>query len=98
MSEELLVVEDLEVTFPGRTITRAVRNASFTLGRERLGVVGESGSGKTTMGRALLGLLPRSAIVTAKTMSYEGKDLLSCTERDWQQLRGRRMSMVMQDP
>jgi peptide/nickel transport system ATP-binding protein len=98
MSEELLVVEDLEVTFPGRTITRAVRNASFTLGRERLGVVGESGSGKTTMGRALLGLLPRSAIVTAKTMSYEGKDLLSCTEHDWQQLRGRRMSMVMQDP
>ncbi len=98
MSEKLLVVDDLEVTFPGRTVTRAVRNASFTLGRERLGVVGESGSGKTTMGRALLGLLPRSAIVTAKTMSYEGKDLLSCTERDWQQLRGRRMSMVMQDP
>ena len=98
MSEELLVVENLEVTFPGRTITRAVRNASFTLGRERLGVVGESGSGKTTMGRALLGLLPPSAIVTAKTMSYEGTDLLACTEHDWQQLRGRRMSMVMQDP
>ena len=54
----LLTVEDLEVTFPGRTgVTRAVRNASFTLGRERLGIVGESGSGKTTMGRSLLGLL-----------------------------------------
>ena len=38
------------------------------------------------------------AKVTAKTMSYAGKDLLRCTERDWQQLRGRRMSMVMQDP
>jgi peptide/nickel transport system ATP-binding protein len=75
-----------------------VRNASFTLGRERLGVVGESGSGKTTMGRALLGLLPRNAKVTAKTMSYEGTNLLACTERDWQRLRGRRMSMVMQDP
>jgi peptide/nickel transport system ATP-binding protein len=98
MSEKLLVVDNLEVTFPGRTVTRAVRNASFTLGRERLGVVGESGSGKTTMGRALLGLLPGSAIVSARTMSYEGKDLLTCTERDWQQLRGRRMSMVMQDP
>ena len=34
----------------------------------------------------------------AKTMSYEGIDLLACTERDWQRLRGRRMSMVMQDP
>jgi peptide/nickel transport system ATP-binding protein len=99
MTDSLLVVDDLSVSFPGRTgMTRAVRNASFTLGRERLGVVGESGSGKTTMGRALLGLLPRNAKVTAKTMSYEGTNLLACTERDWQRLRGRRMSMVMQDP
>ena len=100
MSEApLLTVEDLEVSFPGRTgVTRAVRNASFTLGRERLGIVGESGSGKTTMGRSLLGLLPRTAQVTAKTMSYEGTELLACSERDWQKLRGRRMSMVMQDP
>ena len=98
MTETLLTVEDLSVTFPGRTgVTRAVRNASLTLGRERLGVVGESGSGKTTMGRALLGLLPRTATVTAKTMVYEGADLLRCTEQDWQQLRGARMSMVMQD-
>jgi peptide/nickel transport system ATP-binding protein len=99
MTEELLVVDGLDVTFPGRTgVTRAVRDASFTLGRERLGVVGESGSGKTTMGRALLGLLPRSATVTARTMSYGGRDLLRCSEGDWQRLRGRRMSMVMQDP
>ncbi len=99
MTDPLLTVENLEVTFPGRTgVTRAVRNASFTLGRERLGVVGESGSGKTTMGRALLGLLPHSANVTAKTMSYAGRNLLACNERDWQQLRGRRLSMVMQDP
>ena len=98
-SAPLLVVEDLEVTFPGRTgVTRAVRNASFTLGRERLGIVGESGSGKSTTGRALLGLIPRPGIVTAKTMSYAGEDLLKCTERDWQRLRGRRMSMVLQDP
>jgi peptide/nickel transport system ATP-binding protein len=99
MSEPLLIVDDLGVSFPGRTgVTRAVRNASFSLGRERLGIVGESGSGKTSMGRALLGLIPRPGIVTAKTMSYEGKDLLSCSERDWQVLRGRRLSMVMQDP
>ncbi|MDB5505549.1 MAG: peptide transporter ATP-binding protein [Devosia sp.] len=99
MSAPLLTVEDLEVSFPGRTgFTRAVRNASFTLGRERLGIVGESGSGKTTMGRALLGLLPRTAQVTARTMSYDGTNLLTCTERDWQKLRGRRLSMVMQDP
>jgi len=99
MSEPLLIVEDLNVTFPGRSgVTRAVRNASFTLGRERLGIVGESGSGKSTTGRALLGLVPPPGIVTARTMTYEGKNLLTNTERDWQALRGRRLSMVMQDP
>ena len=52
MTTPLLAVEDLNVSFPGRSgITRAVRNASFTLGRERLGIVGESGSGKSTTGR-----------------------------------------------
>ena len=99
MRTRLLVVEDLVVTFPGRTrTTHAVRNASFTLGRERLGIVGESGSGKSTTGRALLGLIPRPGIVAARTMSYAGENLLACTERDWQRLRGRRMSMILQDP
>jgi peptide/nickel transport system ATP-binding protein len=99
VSDPLLIVEDLNVSFPGRSdVTHAVRNASFTLGRERLGIVGESGSGKSTTGRALLGLVPRPGVVTAKTMSYEGRDLLACTEREWQGLRGRRLSMVMQDP
>ena len=99
MSDILLEVENLNVSFPGRGgITHAVRNASFTLGRERLGIVGESGSGKSTTGRALLGLLPVSSTVTAKKMRFAGTDLLSCTESGWQALRGRRMSMVMQDP
>src|SRR4029079_12141410 len=99
MSASLLTIEDLNVSFPGRSgITHAVRNASFSLGRERLGIVGESGSGKSTTGRALLGLVPRPGIVVAKTMSYAGEDLLSYTERDWQRLRGRRMSMILQDP
>ena len=99
MSGPLLVVDDLNVSFPGRSgVTQAVRNASFTLGRERLGIVGESGSGKSTTGRALLGLVPRPGIVTARTMTYAGQNLLACTEREWQELRGRRLSMVMQDP
>jgi len=81
MSEPLLIVEDLEVTFPGRTgVVRAVRDAPFSLGRERLGIVGESGSGKSTTGRALLGLVPRPGIVTARTMSYAGEDLLRCLD------------------
>src|SRR3954462_8805945 len=95
----LLTVRKLRVVYPqDEGDFAAVRNASFTLGRERLGIVGESGSGKSTTGRALLGLVPRPGIVTAKTMTYAGRNLLACTERDWQDLRGRRLSMVMQDP
>jgi peptide/nickel transport system ATP-binding protein len=100
MSENpLLEVEDLNVSFPGRSgITRAVRNATFSLGRERLGIVGESGSGKSTAGRALLGLVPPPGIVTAKRMSFASQDLINLRDADWQTLRGRRISMVMQDP
>ena len=100
MSEPPLIeVEDLNVSFPGRGgLTRAVRGASFSLGRERLGIVGESGSGKSTTGRALLGLIPHPGIVTAKRLSLSGTDLLALQEADWQSLRGRRISMVMQDP
>ena len=95
----LLEVEVLDVSFPGRGgVTRAVRGASFSLGRERLGIVGESGSGKSTTGRALLGLIPRPGIVTAKRINFGGQDLMKMQDADWQALRGRRISMVMQDP
>jgi peptide/nickel transport system ATP-binding protein len=99
MSETLLKVRNLCVTYPGRTgETRALRNASFTLGRERLGIVGESGSGKSTAGRAILGLVPKPGIVTAEELSFAGESLLAHGEKEWRKLRGRRMSMIMQDP
>jgi peptide/nickel transport system ATP-binding protein len=99
MSGALLQVDNLSVSFPGRgDVTHAVRNVSFALGRERLGIVGESGSGKSTVGRALLGLTPGPGIVTADRIEFEGLDLRSLTPRQWRRLRGRRISMVMQDP
>jgi peptide/nickel transport system ATP-binding protein len=95
----LLEVEGLNVSFPGRGgVTRAVRDVSFSLGRERLGIVGESGSGKSTTGRALLGLIPRPGLVTARKMQFAGQDLMEMSDAAWQALRGRRISMVMQDP
>lgn len=98
-ASSLLQIEDLCVSFPGRGgVIDAVRNVSFSLGHERLGIVGESGSGKTTTGRALLGLIPRPGIVSAKRMVLGGNDLLAMRDIDWQALRGRRVSMVMQDP
>ena len=95
----LLEVEKLNVTFPGRGgETRAVRDVSFTLGRERLGIVGESGSGKSTTGRAILGLLSGTARVSAQKLCLAGQDLRNLSEPEWRKLRGKRISMVMQDP
>ena len=84
----LLEVEGLNVSFPGRGgVTRAVRDVSFSLGRERLGIVGESGSGKSTTGRALLGLILRPGHVTARKMQFAGQDLIGMGDAAWQVLR-----------
>ncbi len=95
----LLEVEDLHVRFHLRTGTvHAVRGLSFALGRERLGIVGESGSGKSQTGRAILGLTPPPGEVTAKRLAFDGIDLLTASRRQLRELRGGRMTMVMQDP
>src|SRR5215470_3826900 len=88
----LLQVDDLHVSYQGRTgPIAAVRGISFAL-------VGESGSGKSTIGRAVLGLLPPTATVTAKTLRLHDTDLLRASERSLREIRGRRISMVLQDP
>ena len=95
----LLTVEDLRVTFPTRTgAIEAVRGVSFELGRERLGIVGESGSGKSQTGRAIMGLTPPHAKITAKKLEFDGIDLLNAPARERRALRGGRIAMVLQDP
>ncbi|MDW8398606.1 MAG: ABC transporter ATP-binding protein [Acetobacteraceae bacterium] len=95
----LLEVEDLRVTFPTPTGPfEAVRGVSFSLGRERLGIVGESGSGKSLTGRAVMGLLPPNARLSARRLAFDGVDLLGADARMLRRLRGRRMSLVLQDP
>jgi peptide/nickel transport system ATP-binding protein len=95
----LLTVEDLRVRFlmPTGTVD-AVRGVSFTLGAEKLGIVGESGSGKSTVGRALLRLIPPPGIVEAKRLDFAGIDLRTASERQMRRLRGARLSMILQDP
>ncbi|XXN64903.1 ABC transporter ATP-binding protein [Enterobacter ludwigii] len=95
----LLDVQDLQVNFVnGRLVTPAVRGISFQLGKEKLAIVGESGSGKSTVGRALLQLHPRSAQVTAQRMQFGDVDLLRATPKQMRAIRGKRISMIMQDP
>ena len=100
MSEApLLDVENLWVKFRTRTgIFDAVRGISFTLGRERLGIVGESGSGKSMTGRAVLRLIRPPGMVEADRMEMHGEDILNAPEARMRQLRGDRVSMIMQDP
>lgn len=99
MSDIKLNVEGLNVRFvSGKKEMHAVRDVSFTLGREKLAIVGESGSGKSTVGRSLLKLHPASAKITAQTLRFGDVDLLSASEKAMQKIRGQRISMIMQDP
>ncbi|CUH11914.1 Stage 0 sporulation protein KD [Jannaschia seosinensis] len=95
----LIEVEDLWVRFPTRTgVFDAVRGVSFSLGRERLGIVGESGSGKSMTGRAILRLIRPPGKVEATHIAVEGDDILKMSERQMRDVRGQRISMIMQDP
>jgi peptide/nickel transport system ATP-binding protein len=95
----LLEVEDLRVRF--RTASRvveAVKGVGFRMGREKLGIVGESGSGKSVTGRSILRLVPPSGTVSASRLRFDGVDLPALSERGMRDIRGRRISLIMQDP
>ncbi|WP_083840725.1 ABC transporter ATP-binding protein [Salipiger aestuarii] len=95
----LLDIENLRVRFPTRQgHFDAVRGISFSLRRERLGIVGESGSGKSMTGRAILKLIRKPGQITADRMQMGGTNLLTASERQMRQIRGRHASMIMQDP
>jgi oligopeptide transport system ATP-binding protein len=98
----LVDVRNLKVWFPIRTgifrrhtgDVKAVDDVSFTIEKgTTVGLVGESGSGKTTIGRALLKLIP----ATAGEVHYEGSDILPLSEGEVRPYR-RRMQMIFQDP
>jgi len=95
----LLAVENLRVRFHTPTrIVEAVRGLSFTLGREKLAIVGESGSGKSMTGRAILDLVPWPGEVSADRMEFRGQDMMGLDRHGRRAIRGKRISMVMQDP
>ena len=96
----LLAVDGLHVSYPAhsrRGEVAAVRGVSFTMDREKVGIVGESGSGKSSLARAVLGLLPPSAQVWAKRLSFDRDDLLRRNERSMRALRGKRLGFIPQD-
>ncbi|QMU71677.1 ABC transporter ATP-binding protein [Streptacidiphilus sp. P02-A3a] len=100
MSTPLLQVRDLEVSFHGpRGPVPAVQGLGFDVpAGETVGIVGESGSGKSTTALALMGMLPGTGRITGGQVLLEGRDLVTATPADLRDLRGRRVSMIFQDP
>jgi peptide/nickel transport system ATP-binding protein len=98
-AERLLTVENLSVDFPTEDgVVHAVRDVSLTLGqREVLGIVGESGSGKSVSSMALMGLLPKTAVVTG-SIKFNGHELVGLPYKKLQEVRGNGIAMIFQDP
>ncbi|WP_051297288.1 dipeptide ABC transporter ATP-binding protein [Brevibacterium album] len=94
--EALIEVRGLHVEYGGHA---AVRDVSFTVARGgSLAIVGGSGSGKSTTVKALLGLLPSNAKVTAGQVVYDGVTLPALDAASVRALRGSRIGLVPQDP
>jgi len=100
--EMLLEVKNLKTSFHTRNgIVRAVNDVSFAIAHgETLGIVGESGSGKSVTCYSLMGLVPQPpGRIEGGTAIFAGKtDLLNCSPKELNAIRGRRMAMVFQDP
>ena len=101
MTEPLLSVRGLTIDLPpGSDRPHAVENIDFDLhANEILCLVGESGSGKSLTAAAVMGLLPQPSVKpSAGELTFEGRNLLSLSEGEWRQLRGRRLGMIFQEP
>ncbi len=100
MSEPLLTVENLRVEIPTRRGTvHAVRGVSFDVRPgETFALVGESGSGKTMTCRAIVRLVHPPGRITSGRVLLEGRDLTRLSSRELEDVRGRGVVMVFQDP
>lgn len=101
----ILSLQNLSVLFStSRGVTKAVDNISFSLRKgETLGIVGESGSGKSVTSMTIMGLLPKSAIISNGELKFSSAqfgnvDLLKVSERKFQKIRGKEIAMIFQEP
>ena len=99
--EKLLEIRNLRVHYiTGRETVRAVNGVSLSLDKgESLGLVGETGAGKTTTALSILRLVPDppGKILEGEVL-FDGDDLLKASQHELRQVRGKRISMIFQDP
>jgi peptide/nickel transport system ATP-binding protein len=101
VNDTLLEISDLYVKYKtDDAVVHAVNGLDLTLGRrETLGLVGETGAGKTTTALSILRLLPKGVGEISKgRIVFDGENLLNANKKEMQKIRGKRISMVFQDP
>jgi len=100
MPDPLLEIENLSVSFAvGGVLQPAVKDLTLALHPgEIVGVVGESGSGKSTALFAVMSYLPGNAVIESGRVLHGGVDLLRARRETLDDIRGRRVAMIYQDP
>jgi oligopeptide/dipeptide ABC transporter ATP-binding protein len=96
----LLEIQHLSVAYPSSFgLTQAIRDISLQiLEGETHALAGETGSGKSTLALAILGLLHRHALVQSGEILFERQNIRSFSKSDWKDVRGRKISIIFQDP
>ncbi|MFO7598658.1 MAG: ATP-binding cassette domain-containing protein, partial [Candidatus Desulfacyla sp.] len=94
----LLEVDDISIGYnTQKGYLKAVEGVSFSLEQgQSLGLVGESGCGKTTIGMALMGLLPPNGSVRKGRILLEGRNILDMSDEEKRHIRWREMAMIFQ--
>ncbi len=96
----LLSVQNLTVVFPTEDgLASAVNDLSFSIApQEVLGLVGESGCGKSMTSLAILGLVPKPGYISSGEIAFEGKNLVTLSDKALQKIRGAQIALIPQDP
>ena len=96
----LLEVRDLKTYFhTSAGVARAVDGVSFTLDKGKtLGIVGESGSGKSVTASSVIRLLPKTGKIESGTIEFDGRDMVSISDKELLSIRGSDIAMIYQDP
>lgn len=98
--DTVLEVKDLRVSFKSIAgKVQAVRGVNFTLKKgETIAIVGESGSGKSVSIKTIMGILTKNAVIEEGSILYEGRDLTKLNEKEYEEIRGKKIGLIFQDP
>tara|TARA_Y100000590_G_scaffold454063_1_gene600215 strand:+ start:2054 stop:2920 length:867 start_codon:yes stop_codon:yes gene_type:complete len=100
MSEQLLAIKDLELSFKMyEGISYVLKKINLELSKgEKVALVGESGSGKSVTTKLILGLLNQKNVTKSGKIIFNNKDILNLSQKEFRKIRGNNISIIFQDP